>query len=94
MPKTDLEFSHSVTTYVFKGEPLPQPAPGTYDASAWTPPTHRMYKVEFQNGGKWWLEAGLVVVDQGDFEKPSRKRALELIEEYRARQAKIRDSVS
>lgn len=79
-----------MTTYTFKGEKIPLPDPGTYDATKWTPPTHKSYTVDFQNDGLWRITVGSgAVVDMGEGEKPSRKRALELIEDFLDRGVKL-----
>lgn len=77
-----LEFSHSKTAFTFQGKELPQPAPGTYDATAWTPPTHRMYRVEVYNNKLWQLYVGNVLVEEGEDGSGTRKWARAKVEAY------------
>lgn len=78
----DLRFSHSNTTYSFRGEAISAPAPGTYDAAKWTPPTHKMYHVTVQNDGLWVLKLFTVELQSGDNGSRSRKWAESVIVKY------------
>lgn len=53
MQKNELEYSHKTTAFVFLGRHLKPPAPGSYDATKWTPPTRQVFRVEIQNDGCW-----------------------------------------
>ena len=50
-----LTLTNSEARYYFEGRELPQPDPSTYDASAWTPPTHERFVVVVQSDGLWRL---------------------------------------
>lgn len=77
-------FLHESTSYVFRGKALTQPAPGTYDASRWTPPTHALFCVRIWNDGSWAITIGNSDIPAwaGDYEKRSRKNALALLLKY------------
>ena len=75
-----LTFSHSQVTFVFTGRKLDPPAPGTYDATKWTPAKHHVWTVSIQNDGLWWIKLGGAEIASGDCApKPSRKAAMNLI---------------
>lgn len=76
------KFSHSITTYVFVGEKLTLPAPGTYDPTNYTPPTHRTYEVMVSNDGFWQLSVLGTKVRSGDFGDRSRAFAKNIIERW------------
>jgi hypothetical protein len=57
-------YLHKKTVYTFQGEAIPAPAPGTYDATKWTPPTHRMYAVVIQDDGIWAIEWGASILQR------------------------------
>lgn len=60
-----LELIHRKAVYTFKGGALPIPAPGTYDATAWTPPTHRIYVVDVFSDGMWSLSVNGAMIKSG-----------------------------
>lgn len=89
-PTCGFEYDSCTRVYHFTGERLPLPAPGTYDASAWTPPTHRRYAVHMQGDGIWWLEQNGAQVASGDCLCPSRANARKVILNYRERMEAVR----
>lgn len=80
MPR--LEFVYRKTVYTFKGGALPQPAPGTYDATAWTPPANRIYVVECQDDGVWSLAMNGAVIKTGTGGSSSKSFAKAMVELY------------
>jgi hypothetical protein len=74
-----LQFSHETRVYVFRGKELNPPAPGSYDAAKWTPPTHQVFRVEIQGDGVWLIMLNGAQVACGEYAKPSRGLARELI---------------
>lgn len=82
MPDPKLKFSHRSTAYVFIGDPIPPPPPGSYDAAAWTPPTHKVYSVWIQDDGMWELEQNGVRVASGDSATSNRSFAKRIVENY------------
>ena len=74
-----LWFSHQTVTYVFRGRAIDPPRPGTYDAAAWTPPTHRIFDVSIQNDGLWFVRLFDAIVAAGEGAKPSPQEALAIL---------------
>lgn len=82
MPKSLLEYSHKTSVYVFLGRKLDPPAPGTYDAAKWTPPTRQVFRVEIQDDGMWRILLNNVDIGCGDKATVSRAAAKQLIEQH------------
>lgn len=82
MPKPVLEYSHKTSVYVFLGKKLDPPAPGTYDAAKWTPPTRQVFRVEIQDDGAWRILLQGADVACGDNATASRSAAKQLIEQH------------
>lgn len=80
----NLSYEGKTSVYHFRGERLDPPPPGSYDAAAWTPPTHRLYRVEFQNDNTahWTIFQNDAAVDYGDWETPSKANARRLVLAY------------
>jgi hypothetical protein len=79
------KYSHMVTTFYIEGERLPEPKPGTYDATKFTPPTHRMFRVQFFGNKSWQLLAGIdgeVVLAQGENLRPSIVNAMNITKNF------------
>lgn len=92
----NLSYEGKTSIYYFRGERLDPPAPGTYDASAWTPPTHRIYRVEFQHDdtASWTIFQNDVRVLYGCWETPSQWKAKQLVLEYIKRRGAMNSGVS
>ena len=83
--QSELQYDSRTRVYHFVGERLPLPAPGTYDPTAWTPPTRRRYDVHMQGDGLWWLVLNGARVQSGDSLVPNRANARKIIVAWRAR---------
>lgn len=83
--QSGIQYDGCTRIYHFVGERLPLPDPSTYDASKWTPPTHRRYDVHMQGDGIWVLMANGAKVDSGDGRVPSGQNARKIVLEWRAR---------
>lgn len=81
-PDKQLWFSHQTVTYVFRGKAIDPPRPGTYDAAAWTPSTHRIFHVSIQNDGLWFVKLFDAIVADGEGAKPSQKEALAILNRH------------
>lgn len=81
----NLKFDYETRCYGFRGKPLLQPAPGTYDATKWTPPSHLFVRVDIQNDGLFVIYVNGVETCSGDGAKQTRIEAKSLIEKHCAR---------
>ena len=84
-PTSGIQYDGCTRIYHFVGERLPEPDPSTYDASKWTPPSHRRYDVHMQGDGIWVLLMNGAQVTSGDARLPSRANARKIVIDYRAK---------
>lgn len=89
-----VEFTGKRTSYYFEGETIPQPAPGTYDADAWTPPPRKRYRVDFEHDetNAWSILQNDAVVKTGSWEPASQANAKRLLLAFIKEQERIKQS--
>ncbi len=91
-----IDYTGKRTSYYFEGETIAQPAPGTYDADAWKPPTKKRYRVEFEHDetNAWAILQNDAIVKTGSWETASRANAKRLLMDFIKQHERIKQSFS